>query len=137
MSGITLYIYTYNINWGSNRQINIYIYHPLYQQMSMSLSILSLYLLPSGYLTEPWKIAHLQMFFSIKTSIYNKCSIAMLNNQMVYIILSFYQSSIIILSFYILVFHKKLINGYHSWGPHEANRLVQFVEIRDSWDRTE
>ena len=41
-------------------------------------------LLPSGYLTWPWKMAHLLIDdFTINTSIYKGFSVAMLNNQMV------------------------------------------------------
>ena len=39
--------------------------------------------IPSGYLTQLWNMAHLQMIFPLKPSIDKGFSIAMLHNQMV------------------------------------------------------
>ena len=53
------------------------------------MTCLILWYLPSGYLTYPWwpwKMAHRNRWFSqLETSIYKGFSMAMLNNQMVYI----------------------------------------------------
>ena len=40
----------------------------------------------SGYLTWPWKMAHLWMMFPLKPPFIRDFSMAMLNNKMVYII---------------------------------------------------
>ena len=62
--------------------------------------------LPSGYLTQPWKINHFQQVQYHKSSMNGPCSIAMLNNQRVYDINIPYDNVIVASHLFLPISHR-------------------------------